>query len=352
MSKIQLLFKLLLLLSLFSSEIYGQDKLSENFQTSTDSSFIIIPIEIDGRNYNVLFDTGSRFNLIYDDGSGSYNFKKARKVKGLDSYNNQVEVSIIKKKIKIPSLNINMKSVVAIMKEKDRPEIMKKFNIDGVLGADIINNYDWEIDYHNLKITRLTTNFNFLADSLYMIKTHIDKQTHQLSTNISINNDTIPFIFDTGMNSILTYNIAKQNLQNEKVILKSFAYEYTIAGKDVDTSHIGIKDIFIGNIKVENIPILYPKREIMHNAIGSKFLKVFGKIYILNSIQKILLPTIESYQYRFKNIKEENGIIVSQRVPFESKIPSYLGKKIDEIQGLNKMEYKIPQTKYSFKSKK
>lgn len=341
--------KKILLLSFFSLivslGVYGQNKLTENFQTNKDSSLIIISVNIDGQSLPFLFDTGSRFNLLFDD--GNYNLKKAQKVNGLDSYNNPTELYITKKKITIPSLKVKYKGVCAIM--KDIPDFLKELNIRGIIGADLINNFDWKIDFNNLKITRLEKNLVLPMDSFYTIETHINEQKQVLDTYVTINDSIMPFIFDSGMNSIINVNGTSKSLQNENIILKSFAYLHTISGNYVDTSYIGVNNISIGNIQIENIPLAYSTKKIDQNAIGTKFFRAFGEFYMLNSKNKILVPCIKSYQYGFESFKEKDGIIVSQRIPFDSSAPLYLGKRNNEIQGINKKEYKMPPTKYSFK---
>lgn len=343
---LRILLLLYTCLSFIEIHAQSQNKLTKNFQTNKDSSLIIISVNIDGQSLPFLFDTGSRFSLLFDD--GNYNLKKTQKVNGLDSYNNPTELYITKKKIIIPSLDVKYKGVCAIM--KDIPDFLKELNIQGIIGADLINNFDWKIDFNNLKITRLEKNLVLPMDSFYTIETHINEQKQVLDTYVTINDSIMPFIFDSGMNSIINVNGTSKSLQNENIILKSFAYLHTISGNYVDTSYIGVNNISIGNIQIENIPLPYSTKKIDQNAIGMKFFRAFGEFYMLNSKNKILVPCIKSYQYGFESFKEKDGIIVSQRIPFDSDLPSHLGEKVSEIQGINKKEYKMPQTKYSFKS--
>jgi predicted aspartyl protease len=344
MKNIFLLCSLLLLLSFGA---YSQNKLTENFRTNEDTTTIIVNVVVDGKKLNFIFDSGAQISMLFDD--GSFNLEKAREVKVIDANDKPTKALIIRKKIAIPSLKIKNKGYCLVM--KNIPQALKELNIHGIIGADIINRCDWEINFKNLEISRLKKKFSLPKDSFYEINTHIDKTTHGTSTYIIIDNDTIPFLIDTGSNLILTAYKPNSDLQTSNLKLKVFAYSFTISSNYLeDTSFIGLENITIGDFQIKDIPVSYYMNKGTTNSIGTKFFKPFGRFYMLNSKNKILIPTIKSYQYGFESIRERDGIIVSQRIPIDSNVPSYLGKKTNEIKGINKKEYKISQTRYSFKS--
>lgn len=330
-----------IILLLSSIKVYSQDILSTNYNSNEDTTLIILNTTIDGNDYRFLFDSGAQLCVIFND--GDIDLSKVRKVNAIDVHENKTEVSIIKKKIEIKTLKIKHKGYCLIMDNK--PDFMKELNIQGILGANIINQYDWKIDFAKLEIHRLKK-VDISTNQFFELNTFFDKRTQLLSTNIINKKDTSNYTIDTGANLIIAGY--KDELDENNIKLKRYAYTFTISSNLLnDSSLIGVENITIGNFVIQDIPFMYNNNPQTNNTLGLMFFKPFKEIYILNTKNKIFVKKIEYFQYSFDNYIVKNNIVVSQYIPFNFESISYIGKNINDLKDVEFKKNTMPITKYS-----
>lgn len=304
---------------------FCQNKLMEKYSTNKDSTLIIVTVKIDNKPFPFIFDTGSQINLLFND--GSFDLSKAKDIKILDSKNNSSKAQIVRKHIELPFFNIKSKGLCVIIESK--PKLFERLNIHGILGADIINKFNWRIDTRNLEIYRINEkDIKTLDTNSYIINTFIDKN-NTLSASADINNNNSnTFIFDTGYNGILSISSPRKTTTNKQHFIEHVGVESTINGDKMDTSFINLDTLRIGNFIIENIPISYysfdDKNEL--NTIGMGFFKTFEEINIINSKRLIILSKIKQYQYTFPNFTDFDGKVMSQNTKLGQKSNFIIGK--------------------------
>lgn len=343
MKKILLIF---IFLSSFHLHTFTQNKFTSNFDTNEDTTLVILEANVDGESHRFIFDTGAEISVLFL--KDNFNLSKKRQVTAIDVFGKESEVSIIKKKIKIPSLKATNKGYCLIMDNK--PDFMNRLNIDGIIGADLINKYDWKLDLKKLKITKLQK--KEIPDNIfdyYVLPTHFkNERSRIIETNVINESDTASFTIDTGANLIIAAYKQDSLIENNRNIrLKAYTYNFTVSNSYVrDTSFISSEDITLGDLNISNIPFSNRRKAGTNNTVGMAFFKPFSEFYILNSKSELLIPRINSYQYQFKTFKIDNEIIISQYQLFNEDKKSYLGKSTNELNEDDIKILEIPITKY------
>ena len=308
---------------------FGGKNPSVSFETNEDTSSIFIYAKVDGVVSLFLFDNASQKTILFVD--DAYNLNDAKKISLFDSDEKRTEAYLKFDEVEIPNLAIRYKSTIVLMKEI--PLLFKEKNVRGIIGADIINNYDWDIDFQSLKISKLTKKQKSNND-FFEIQTYLDK-SKIVSADILFGLDTLSFQLDLGYNSVISTALTSAKIEN--ISFKKYAFGYSIAAQNsIDTTFIGIDTINIGNMLINNIPINYSVNE-KSNLLGVSFFKPFGRMLILNSSNKILLPLTDKYVYKADKVKIKDGIVVSQLMSINDKAPSVLGKSDREIESSNGM---------------
>jgi hypothetical protein len=316
-----LLFKNILILYFllfFNLVAFCRKNPTVNFLTNEDTSSIFLYAIIDNEVSLFLFDNASQKTVLFV--NSKYNLDGAKKINLFDSDDNQSEAYIKSKEVKIQNLGIHYKGSIIIM--KNTPILFQEQNIKGIIGADIINKYDWDIDLKSLKISKLNRNAKF-NENFFVVETYIDK-SNIISTDLILEKERLSFQLDLGYNSIISTALTENVVNNLRY--KKYSFGYSISSqKTLDTTYMGIESINIGNILVNNIPINFSKIA-KSNLLGVSFFKPFGRIILLNSTKKMLLPLREVFIFKIDTVKRKRGEIVSQIIPLNENSPCLLGR--------------------------
>jgi hypothetical protein len=147
-----------LLLCLFN---YGQSlKFDEGYCTSKDYyqeinfelvlNKIVIPVKVNGKNYRFWLDTGAP-TMVSEPIYQQTKYTKNKIVSLSDANNKKGDVKIVKiKTIELGSLIF--KKNTALVFDFESREILKCFNIDGIIGSNFFSNSVLSIDLKNKKI--------------------------------------------------------------------------------------------------------------------------------------------------------------------------------------------------------
>lgn len=222
---------------------------------------LFIDVEINGKLYKFLFDTGWEITSIDERLINEFDFKPSTKIKAtgssLETYKMQFGI--------IPSIkidNVSFEQVGIGLHNMDH--INKKYihyqNIAGVIGTNILKNASWQIDYVNRKI-RFTNNFSHLKISsnsdTIQLTPRVKSKWGLKKIKVSIDGYTVPFVFDTGSSGAFTMNKSHVDSVNEAKIshgsLKGFTKEEIENYLEMENSFqkSGVSTTLIAEIKID-----------------------------------------------------------------------------------------------------
>lgn len=206
--------------STFQSGSISKEEFTETLNMELVKGVIIIPVEINGKTYRFLFDTGA-INSISEDMQEELGFKVLTTGTIKDSDNNRTKV----KYVNIDSLMIggvafyNQSSFVGDFKANP---VLRCMNLDGILGSNVMRFCNWTIDYEKEEIVLTSQQFEESAQETFSIPFETDKQYNQF-IKLKIGNKTINRVkVDYGSNGSLSIpNEAYKKLKDYELITKS-----------------------------------------------------------------------------------------------------------------------------------
>lgn len=245
----------------------------------------VIKVLINGKMYNFIFDTGAE-NSFIDSGILStpkigseiqtgaiYTQKFSSAIKILDS-------------IQIGSVYLRNLRLNEINFQKALPYSKKCFNINGILGSDILHNYTIDINPSAKQITLINPKTDTINRALFQFKSFpfkLYKNSFTPTVEFKIYNKKTFLTLDLGgANYIgISYNRFIKNINASKNCIISKGSTYSSIYNEhssLESRNYFVKnvDFFIGENKFENQNILFIP-DIINN-IGYGFLKNFETI--------------------------------------------------------------------------
>lgn len=261
----------------------------------------IVEATINGHKGRFLFDTGAP-NVLSKEFSQKLNLKKLAYGSVGDSggnvLNNQAFIQIET----ITLGKVTFKNTGAIIQDLGTSQAMKCLNIDGIIGANLMRNAFWRIDYQNKKI-EITDDLNrFELTNEY--STINFKTKTQGTPLIDLDIDGIKvknLTFDTGSNGQMSIpTSALQALQKTKTVSSTYSIgstTYGVGGKAKnDTLFYGIIDtIKIGNLNLEKKIIKFSTHS---DNIGNKYFENYNVVLDWKN-EKIYMKELQNYQHDF-----------------------------------------------------
>jgi hypothetical protein len=198
--------------------------------------------------------------------------------------------------------------------------VTKLYNIDGILGNDLISKYDWYFNFKTYTISRVKNKpkKNINRDDFIVLNITKNQDRDFLEFDF-LNTDggvyqNIPLFVDFGKTGIISINDTL-NIPNIQ-LYKNLHLNTTAGGTAVRVSDLSTSNIKLNKYLLHNMILnIYPKSQNQSNAIGLGFFKMFDKVYLLNSEKKILLSTITNYTYKIKSITKKEGKIFNMLIP-------------------------------------
>lgn len=301
---------LIFLTLLTSCNSLKQLQLMKSGKTKQKDFFITIPFEfraglpilevqVNGLKGNFLFDTGAP-NVISLEFAEKLHLKTKAKGNVEDSGGNNVtnQKYVSLSDVKIGSVNfLNTGAIIQDLKSSD---IMECIKLDGIIGANLMKEAFWKIDYKNQTLT-LTNDISKLgiSDDYKLLKFKAKISSTPL-VNISINGIEVTNItFDTGSNGQITlpkriyHKLNKKDKLNSTFIKGSTTYGVNGKAQSDTTYFAKSKNFRIGNITFNNKILKFRKHS---DIIGTGFLKNFDIILDWKS-NIIYLRKIKDYDY-------------------------------------------------------
>lgn len=264
----------------------------ENFNVTLpfeiEKGWIIIPVEINNKNYNFLFDTGTP-TLVSKELAESLNLKVIDSVSTFDVFNKtQTNQYTRIESIKIGK--IDFVETVALINDFNSIPIWSSLNIDGFIGASLMQHAVWDIDFNKKQIT-ITDNESKLSLPEKIIENKLFIGYAGIpSVACKINGQKVwNFNIDFGYNGDLVIPFSEFEKQKEKGQIFDFTESKTsgtigIYGKqdNVRISYTGIvNELEFGNFILKNQKVY--SEQYLGRRFGIDFFKNYRVILNWNS---------------------------------------------------------------------
>ena len=326
-----------------------QEEFKTTFPFEFNQGLIIIKVKIKEKEYDFILDTGAP-NLISKEIADELMLKPKFSAEMNDSQNQSEELDFVQiKRIGIGDVNfINIGAVVA-----DLENGVKKvscFKVDGIIGANLMRNAIWDIDYENQNITISS------AESFLTIPENSEKIPYTTSLTgspfiqVNIGGELVKKVqIDLGMTDDYKFsNSTFLTLLQKKQIATTISGNGTLSGSvfgyaepERDDFAI-VKSLQIGEINLKNQIVTFIDDE-KTTKIGTKFLKNYR--VVLNWFKKeMTLIKIKNYEnssfetFGFKSAYRKNGKVEISYVYSTSnadKVGLKYGDKIIELDSNN-----------------
>ncbi len=205
---------ILAIVLLISSCIFAQTRDTIHFERIT--GLIRIPVVVNGEVHYYMFDSGAEQSVIREDGAAKLEKAAGFGVRMKDSQDNVTW----QPKYLIPSLKIGSSEIsdLKVVSFPDSP-LFHCMGIEGVIGVDIIRQFDWLIDFDKQYIVKMD-----VSDTLKALKDFVslDFYTRRLRPMIKLKTGSkvIDYLFDCGAN---VNGIEKKSYKKVKgEIIKSY----------------------------------------------------------------------------------------------------------------------------------
>ncbi len=189
---------------------------SYNYEISFDyiNDLIFIPVVIENKKYNFLFDTGAESNVIDPLVAKELNLKNLKKgtiANGTDSNKGVPIVEI--KNITIGGLQFK-ETAGMIWDLSNLSNMVSCIKIDGIIGNNLMRKSNWQINYKDKKIkfSDNPNNFN-ISNSAKRIIMNAGRYGN-VFFDININENIKKFTFDTGFNGFINTGVTEY-LENQ-----------------------------------------------------------------------------------------------------------------------------------------
>ncbi|MBI6115879.1 retropepsin-like aspartic protease [Salegentibacter maritimus] len=267
------------------------------------NGFIIIPVEIENKNYNFLLDTGSP-TLVSKELAASLNLKAIDSAKAGDVYNNKLQNKYTRlENVKIG--NIDFTGTIALINDFNSVSVWSSLDIHGFIGANLMQHAIWDIDFRKKQIT-ITDNESTLDIPEDVIENKLFIGVAGIpAIACKINGEKVwNFTVDLGYNGGIVVPFSEFKKQTENGEILDFKKSNTkgvtgIYGAPNTTreSFIGIIDeIEFGNSTLENVKVY--SEQYLDKAFGSDFFKNYRIILNWNS-KKIKMIENKSINQQF-----------------------------------------------------
>jgi len=207
---------------------------------------IIIPVLIDGKVHNFLFDTGGECTVIREDVVAKLDKTNCSKEELNDAFNKvTIQSKCTVKSFSIGTSDLNNLSIVSF----PNSALFNCMGVEGIIGVDVIQQFDWLIDFNNHYIIKIDTSYIVKGLNDYVA---IDFYKNKLRPRIKlkIGNKIVDFLFDSGANESLIHKKSYKKIKNQ--IIKSYNQVSSISGVN-STDKLSKELVFLVNTQPNNL---------------------------------------------------------------------------------------------------
>ena len=310
---------------------------------------IIVKVSIAGKEYDFLFDTGAP--LIVSEELANH-LKAKTKAKGIarDSRGQRVDI----KYILLDTLNIggiDFLNTGAGIIDFSKSNTIKCLGLDGIVGANVMRNAIWQINYETqiITVTNTLDSLRFTGDTI--IVPFDTKRTGTPIVDLKMDSSIVKkwVTIDTGSNGNITLNNSTYNkLKDDSLIINhSFGYGNLSSGifgdGNIDTlDFYKIRSLKFADVQLDSI-IVSSSRTSSSSLIGTEFFKNYIVTFNWNTNEMTLDP-VKKYEraslieFGFKPNYTDNKLLVG--FIFENSSAHKLGLQLnDQIISIRGKDY-------------
>jgi predicted aspartyl protease len=269
------------------------------FRFEHDLIFVIVNIE--GEDYNFVFDTGAQTSISYEVFEKLNYKKKGFTASGSDSQRNFGHVFFTS----IPMMKLGeltYKDIGSQIIDLRKNQEYRCLNIDGLFGSNHMSKAIWEIDYENqvLHVTNDIKNINLL-EPYYPIDFITEQFGKTPKINLSIDGRAVDRItYDTGSNGYISLSEYSLNFVNESFEnVDYYGYSSGVGAFGMNksqaiTSITKVPLLELGKsekLSIHNNLIMISRKSLL----GNKFLKNYRAVLDWNQ-NIIYLTKVEDYE--------------------------------------------------------
>jgi len=284
-----------------------KDEISFNYI----AGLIIIEVAINSEKHNFIFDTGAPC-AISSELARELGVKAEFTVNSIDSKGNKEKTGFIEiDKIKIGETNFSM--IGAAIIDFNVVQEMSCFDIDGIIGANLMQKAKWQINYNERKLAFASklNEFHISDSSVFIDFTSSVTGTPLINISGSGNVRFSDVNFDTGSNGSL--NLSLKNYSDLLDVNKTYktikGYGSSSSGaygSNIDTSYyIKLEKLKAGNLELRNTIAEFSENDdaILGNEILDNYIVTIdwdlNKIY-LDRFREIEQSTLETFGFKTK----------------------------------------------------
>lgn len=269
------------------------------FPFEIKNGLIIVPVEIENKNYNFLLDTGSP-TLVSKELAESLNLKVIDSANAHDVYNDKEKNKYTRlETVKIGT--IDFVGTTALINDFKAISIWSSINVDGFIGANLMQHAIWDIDFSKKQIT-ITDNESKLNLPKGIIENKLFIGVAGIpSIACKINEKKVwNFAVDLGYNGGIVIPFSEFEKQTESGEISDFKKSNTTgvigiygAKNTTRESYSGIiNEIEFGNSTLENVKVY--SEQYLEKRFGSDFFKNYRIIINWNSKKIKLIENQET----------------------------------------------------------
>jgi len=183
----------LFLLLFYSTLLIAQKQIKDTISFRNDLGLIIVPIQFNGVEKNFIFDTGASVSVGFSWIKEEL-VKTSKTLKITSSSRKKSRLRYYKSdSINLASARITKHRILAT----NDSDIFSCYNIDGVLGVDIIAEFNWIINYDKKYL--IMYNKDFFPENLKkMHSVDFDYDKRRPYAYLNFGNERLRFLLDTG----------------------------------------------------------------------------------------------------------------------------------------------------------
>ncbi len=238
------------------------------------NDLIFIPVTIDNKKYNFLFDTGAELNIFDPLIVDSLNLKKLKKGTISNGKNSNSGIQ----RVEINNIEIGgvqfFETVGMVWDMTKVANLVGCVKIDGIISNNLMRKAIWQIDYKNkkIKISDKVANFH-ISDNAKKTVMHSGNYGN-VFLNVQINDKIKKFTFDTGFNGFMQTGDTAY-LRNKSYITTIGLTGGDYSGKKEGETYFRYLESFAVNNLEFKSPSLFLIKPNNSSILGNEFYKNF-----------------------------------------------------------------------------
>jgi len=152
----------------------AQSEVNHEIPIITSNNLIIVPLEINGKEYNFLFDTGAPTSISFEI-QEEFDFKKVSQGTIRDTDRNKRKVNYVRVD-QMRMGGLDFENFTAFVADFDANAVLACLDIDGIVGSNMMYKYNWLIDRKEKKMLVTNNALTYNKDEDFIIPFKADQQ--------------------------------------------------------------------------------------------------------------------------------------------------------------------------------